>query len=273
MPEEPIPRPEGQPLRIVQLTDFHLFEDPEQTMLGVDTEGSFLAVVAAARARHWPVDLCLLTGDLAQDAHPKTYRRLKAHLRSLATPCYCLPGNHDEPRLIREHLLADTIFAQSHIEVGDWQIICLDSTIPGDPGGYLRADQMEILERQLSARPERHTVVALHHSPLPTGSQWLDTMRLANADQFLGLVSRYAHVKAIVCGHVHQEMDQWIGHMRLLACPSTCFQFKPRNGDFALDALPPGYRWLNLFPNGALETGVVRLMELPEGLDMNSAGY
>lgn len=273
MTHDRTPTTDGQPARIVQLTDFHLLADPAKVMMGVNTDESFLAVLSTARVAHREADLCLLTGDLAQEARPETYRRLRTYLQELEMPCYCLPGNHDAPGLIGEHLVGDNVFYRYGIVLDHWQIVCLNSTIPGDPGGYLEADQLEILEASLSASPERHALVALHHSPLPTGSQWLDTMRLGNADEFLTVLARHPQVKAVVIGHVHQSMDQTIRGVRVLACPSTCFQFKPASGDFALDAIPPGYRWMDLYPDGRIETGVERLAEIPRGLDMASAGY
>jgi len=61
--------------------------------------------------------------------------------------------------------------------------------------------------------------------------------------------------------------------LRLLGCPSTCFQFKPGSADFALDFVPQGYRWLDLYPDGAINTAVVRLESVPEGLDMAAGSY
>ncbi|QSA97976.1 3',5'-cyclic-AMP phosphodiesterase [Methylococcus sp. EFPC2] len=268
-----LPHPVGPYVRIVQLTDFHLLADPAEAMMGINTDASFRSVLAAAHAAHWPPDLCLLTGDLAQEARPQTYRRLRAYLEELGVPCYCLPGNHDSPAVIAEHLAGASVFYQRTLLLPDWQIVFLDSTIAGDPGGFLADEQLAALEDALLAHPDRHVLVALHHSPLATGSQWLDTMRVENAEEFLALLARYPRVRAVVYGHVHQAMDERIGDLRLIAAPSTCFQFKPASGDFALDPLPPGYRWIELYPDGRIETGVERVAELPAGLDMASAGY
>jgi Icc protein len=273
MNSDRMPSSEERPLRIVQFTDFHLLADPVRTMMGINTDESFRAVLAAVRQGHWPADLCLLTGDLAQEARPETYQRLKRYLQEMQAPCHCLPGNHDDPRLMRDHLSGGNVFTCFDVAFDHWRIVFLNSTIPGDPGGFLADEELERLQASLASCPERFVLVALHHSPVETGSKWLDTMRLANADRFLALLARYPKVRLVVFGHVHQAMDRHVGAIRLLSTPSTCFQFKPANGDFALDALPPGYRWIELCPNGHVDTGVVRLPELPSGLDMTSAGY
>lgn len=266
-------RQTGAPIRIIQITDFHLLADPVRTMMGINTEASFEAVLTAIRQNHWPPDLVLLTGDLVQEATPDSYGRLRDHLSTLQVPCYCLPGNHDDPRLMQEFLAKGTIAFQPQVLVDGWQIVCLDSTIPREAGGYLREEQLNLLESLLADQPERFALICLHHSPLPTGSRWLDTMRLSNSDELFAILDRYPRIRGVVFGHIHQALYKSRRGVRLAACPSTCFQFKPNHGDFALDAVPPGYRWLELDCDGEIRTGVERLNEVPAGLDMASAGY
>lgn len=261
------------PIRILHLTDLHFLAEGQGTMLGVDTEQSFKDVLDAALAALPNPDLMLLTGDLVQDAEPSAYRRLKRQLANLPCPAYCLPGNHDDPALIATILADDPIFFQPRILFDGWQIICLDSTIPHQPCGRLAPAQLQQLETLLAEYPHHHTLIAMHHHALPSGSVWMDTMVVENADRFFHILDQNPQVRGIVCGHVHQEIDRQHGTIRLLATPSTCFQFKPGQVDFALDAVPPGYRWIELYPEGRLETGVERLPELPAGLDMGSNGY
>jgi Icc protein len=58
---------------------------------------------------------------------------------------------------------------------------------------------------------------------------------------------------------VHQEFDRRRGNVRMLASPSTCFQFTIREGRHRLDPAAPGYRWLKLYADGSVATGVKRL--------------
>jgi Icc protein len=55
--------------------------------------------------------------------------------------------------------------------------------------------------------------------------------------------------------------------------PSTCFQFKPKCKDFTLDEIAPGYRVLQLYPNGHIETQVHRLPVALDELHTDSEGY
>jgi Icc protein len=45
----------------------------------------------------------------------------------------------------------------------------------------------------------------------------------------------------------------------MLSTPSTCSQFLPNSDDFGMDDRPPGYRWLHLYADGAIDTDVVWL--------------
>ena len=57
-------------------------------------------------------------------------------------------------------------------------------------------------------------------------------------------------------GHIHQSHEaDWDG-IPVYSTPSTCFQFKPKSVDFALDDLPPAYRWIDLYSDGKIDTGV-----------------
>ena len=67
---------------LVQLTDCHLFGEPETVMLGVNTDASLRAVLRQIDADGKHPDLLLATGDLSQDGEPAAYRRLAATLGS-----------------------------------------------------------------------------------------------------------------------------------------------------------------------------------------------
>ena len=70
------------------------------------------------------------------------------------------------------------------------------------------------------------------------------------------MIDANSHVKAVVCGHVHQATDRQRNDVRFMSTPSTCAQFLPGSEFFALDDRPPGLRWLELKPDGRIETEV-----------------
>ena len=108
---------------------------------------------------------------------------------------------------------------------------------------------------------KRQAWVCLHHCPIDVGSLWLDAVGLDDGYDLLMLTQRFPRVRAILCGHVHQELDTVVHGVRLLASPSTCYQFKPGSKRFTLDEMPPGYRSLRLFPDGHIESRVSRVKD------------
>jgi Icc protein len=263
-----------RPVRVLQLTDFHfLARGKRTTMFGVDTEQSFRDTVKAALQSGPPPDLALLTGDLVQDPEVSAYQRLKDCLSALPCPAYALPGNHDDAELIAVSLADPNLHFQPSVLLDHWQIVCLDSTIRRQPYGRLSEEQLAGLDSLLAGQPQRFALVALHHHPVPSGSLWMDTMLLENHDRFFEVLARHNQVRGVVFGHVHQTMDIERRGLRILGTPSTCFQFKPFQAAFSLDRAPPGYRWIELHPDGTIETTVGRTPDLPAGFDMAAQGY
>ena len=260
-------------VRILQITDFHFRARPGDRLLGVDTEETFLDTLVSALADGRALDFALLTGDLAQDPEPATYRRLNERLSVLPCPVYCLPGNHDDPALMASTLVNDRIHCDALILLDRWQILCLDSTLPGVPVGRLAPAQLDLMERLLDEQPGHHALIALHHHPVPSGSAWMDTMQLDNSTEFFARLQGYSQVRGVVFGHVHQAMDMEYRGLRILGTPSTCFQFKPGQAEFTLDPVPSGFRWIELHPDGQIHSHIGRATNLPAGLNIASDGY
>ncbi len=260
-------------LKVLQLTDSHLYADPSRCLLGINTLETFDQVLAQALHERGKPDLLLATGDLVHDASDSGYKRLLGRLKLTGIPSYCLPGNHDLPKKMKQILNQENVHTLPSVQAKGWSLIFLDSTIPGNESGNLDNDQLELLQLLLEAHTEKHTLICMHHHPLPVGSRWMDTMVLKNPDQFFGLLGEHPQVKAVLCGHIHQKYEDEHQGVRLIGSPSTCVQFVPGQDDFAIDACPPGYRWLNLQPNGEIETGLESLPEIPSGLDLASMGY
>ncbi|BDG83060.1 hypothetical protein TUM20903_06480 [Citrobacter koseri] len=238
-------------VRILQITDTHLFAEKHETLLGVNTWESYQAVLDAIHAGQHEYDLIVATGDLAQDQTAAAYQHFAEGIASFRAPCVWLPGNHDFQPAMYSALQEAGISSAKRVFIGDqWQILLLDSQVFGVPHGELSDFQLEWLERKLADAPERHTLLLLHHHPLPSGCSWLDQHSLRNAAELDSVLANYPRVKYLLCGHIHQELDlDWNGR-RLLATPSTCVQFKPHCANFTLDTIGPGWRTLELYAGG-----------------------
>lgn len=265
--------PRDDVVRLVQLTDTHLKSFAGGKLLGLDTDYSLQAVIDLVRTEYPEPDLILGTGDLADSGAPDAYQRLLDYFSQITSRHYWLPGNHDVPEVMRE--VAGEQRMAGELRVGRWQIVMLNSQIPGEVGGRLGERELARLESALdsAAQESLYSLVCLHHQPIPVGSSWLDEQMVADGEAFLELLKRYPLARGVLWGHVHQELEQRMGELLLMCSPSTCVQFMPGQRDFTVDTCAPGYRWLELSPAGVVRTGISRAREQVFPVDRNAGGY
>ena len=250
-------------LRVLQITDTHLFAAEDATLLGVDTAASLRHVCAYALERHGAPDLVLATGDIAHEGEAQAYERFLALMDEyFRAPVAWIPGNHDSGPVMNRYVSS----VRQRFQDGAWEFVLLDSHIEGKVSGRLGDAQLAGLSRSFEQSSAHNLVIALHHHLLPIGAPWLDQQRVSDTDVFFRIIEGEPRIRLIVCGHIHQELDAQRNGVRMLATPSTCFQFMPHSESFALDVKPPGCRWFEFYEDGAFYTEVTRIEEyvLPE---------
>lgn len=264
----------GGIIRALQLTDTHLCRQLGGTLLGMDTDQSLQAVIDLVKTERPAVDVLLATGDLSDRGAREAYQRLQGYFRQLTDNDFWLPGNHDDRAAI-ESATRHTERLYREVRVAGWQILMLDSQVPGEVGGELGAAELTLLEERLerAVADGLFSLVCLHHQPVEVGCEWLDEQMVADADAFFAVLDRYPGVRGVLWGHVHQQIDRKRGNIALMASPSTCVQFAPGSAGFKADQAPPGYRWLDLHPDGHIETGVSRVYNMAFTVDLDSGGY
>jgi Icc protein len=238
--------------QLVHFTDTHLFGDPARALRGVPTLPALRAVLAAAREHVAAAEAVLATGDLVQD-DPAGYARFRGEFAQLGRPVLCVPGNHDIVPAMRAELSGPPFQIGGTWDAHGWRVILLDSSVPGETSGSISAAALAWLEQALISAGNRHVLVCLHHHPIPMHSRWLDTVGLTNGNALTTLLKRFAAVRGVLFGHVHQDLDREVDGLRMIATPSTCSQFLPRSDDFAIDDAPPAWRLLTLHDDGRLE--------------------
>ena len=263
----------SKPVRVVQLSDTHLFESTDGKLLGLNTEYSLSKVLELITREQPDLDLVLATGDISQDGSEESYRRFHQHMaETFSQPVYRLPGNHDILRKMNRHQ-ASEYMSPCVIDIDGWHIIMLDSTVEGEVPGYMEQEQLDYLDKKLAAAKGKHVMVCLHHQPVPVGSSWLDEQLVGNSEEFIKVLDRYDNVRAVIWGHVHQDFRGERKGVKMMSVPSTCVQFKPNSDDFAVDNTSPGYRWLDIYPDGRVETGVSRVDGVSFEVDYSIKGY
>lgn len=263
---------QAPPILVAQVSDIHLFADAKQELLGVPTRNSFQAVLARLQQLQPKLDVLLLTGDLSQDQTPESYEQLQNLLSPLDVPTYWLPGNHDCLPVMQRILTRSPFDVRKSFHLGNWNVLLLNSTVPGCVHGHLSGTSLEWLDWQLQQAGDRPSLVALHHPPFPVNSDWLDNLLLHNPDDLFAVLDRHPQVKLVLLGHVHQEFERERRGVHYLATPSTCIQFKPQSAKFALDTAEPGFRLLRLHADTTWETRVERVAFAGE-LDLAATGY
>ncbi len=271
MPSLPV-IPCESPVLLVQITDSHLFAEADGRLLGLNTRDSLRLVVEQVLAEQPRIDLMLATGDLSQDGSLESYEAFAQETAAIQAPARWFAGNHDEP-LVMADAAQNTDLMAPVLDIGQWRITLLDSSVSGSVPGYLADDQLQLLAQALSEAPERHHLVCLHHHPVSIDCAWMEPIGLRNPHALFEVLDRFPQVRAVLWGHIHQEYVGERNGVQLLASPSTCIQFAPRSVDFQLDTLAPGYRWLRLHADGTLETGVSRLQGFEFEPDFSAAGY
>jgi Icc protein len=260
-------------VRLIQITDCHLGPQQSETLLGLNTDQSLEDVLQLIQEAEPRFDHLVCTGDVASAGHIDCYRRFAHSIRRyFPQPLSWLAGNHDSAEIMASE--QDALGIQGRlVTLGEWLLVLLDSSVPGQVYGQLAASELDFLAHVLESHPDKHTIVSLHHQPIPVGSLWIDQYVVRNADTLFQLIDEHPQVKVIVWGHVHQEFQQQRKGVTLVATPSTCVQFKPLCDDFTVDTQMPGYRWFELNSDGTFATGIARVTNKQYVIDYKSAGY
>lgn len=263
-------------IRLLQITDPHLFSDENAELLGINTLASFKQVLKEIKNQGFAYDFILATGDLVQDGSEQGYLQFCRLIKQLEKTCFWIPGNHDlQPKMLK--LLNQTqgnIHPAKHILLGNkWQIILLDSQVFGVAHGELSKYQLDWLQNILQQNANKYTLIVLHHHLLSTNSAWLDQHNLRNSQHFADVLAPFNNIKGILHGHIHQQVDNYWQGYPIMATPSTCIQFKPDCNQFTLDRLQPGWRELELHPDGRITSQVHRIKQVEFLPNMQEEGY
>ncbi len=267
------------PLSVLQVTDTHLRAPGTpapngRTVLGVDTAHSLCAVLDRALAEGVP-DALIASGDLAHDPQEASYRRLEALLSErYGGPVMYVAGNHD---LMAP--MARVLGSALSLRLGNWEMIGFDSHADDQVEASFDDDRRRDLASRIRASEADHVLLVCHHHPWSIDCPWLDAHCIQGGRELLASCAALAGatgvrvVRGLVFGHVHQEVQETLQGLPVLGTPSTCFQFQPRSRTFAIDRSAdsgrPGYRWLTLHADGAIDSRVGRVSEYALNIDLS----
>ena len=243
---------------LAQVSDMHIKAGGKLSYRVVDTEGSLARCVAQLMKLPQVPDAVIFTGDLTDFGREDEYDNLGRLLKPLTMPVYLMPGNHDDPELMRKMFVSHKYLRQREgrldyvIDDFPVRIVALDSTVPNQSGGRLHYSQTEWLDETLAAEPDKPTIVAVHHPPFSTGIGHMDKIHLVRPEDLEEIIVKHPQVERVISGHLHRSIIKRFGGTIASTCPSPSHQVALDLDDEAASRFvmePPGFQ-LHLWRRG-----------------------
>jgi Icc protein len=213
---------------IAQISDLHVAPDDSFMRRFVDANLLLARAVEYLNTMTPRPDVVVATGDLTDHGTADEYVMLRDILGGLELPLLLVPGNHDEPEVMRSVLGTPEYVTGPTFDyvVEDYpvRLVAIDSTTPGRHDGELDAAQLMALDARLAEQPDRPTFCFMHHPAFETGIWWMDCIGLTGARELEAIVRRHPQVRQVVAGHVHRPVTTVWGQTLLTTAPSTCHQ-------------------------------------------------
>ncbi len=220
---------------VLQITDTHIVAPGRLVSGQLDTAGSLRKLVARIeqiKPQLGPIDAVLVSGDLTDDGAPESYAHFKSLIAPLKLPLFVISGNHDLRTPMRAAFADHSYLPSSgklnwHIQLGDINLIGLDTLIEGEGRGVIDETTLDFLEQALIKGQSRPTLLALHHPPFDSGIAFMDELGLQDHKPLADLLQRFDSDIRIVCGHIHSTIIATIGGKTALSAPSpsSCFAY------------------------------------------------
>jgi 3',5'-cyclic AMP phosphodiesterase CpdA len=215
----------SRPVRIAQISDLHI-KPPGALAYGrVDTAKALERCVAALNEFVPAPDFVVISGDLADTPSSEEYDYLKRLLAGLKLSFAGIPGNHDSRELMRaafpqaDYALSTGALNQ-RIQLGELDLVLMDSSVPGKPHGQLEASTLQWLDTVLASSMDRPALLFLHHPPFKTGIWHMDRQNLVNAGELAPILRRHTRVQLVAAGHVHRATLTMFAGVPATICPA-----------------------------------------------------
>lgn len=179
-----------------------------------------------AQAAEYRCDAIMLTGDLANDERAEEYAALAEVIANPPAPLFLMPGNHDDRARIREafpdhkYLPKDGPLSYA-VEDFPVRLVAVDQIVPGETHGLFTEQQARWLEKTLSKKRRKPTIVALHHPPFLTHDLLFDKIGLMEPKRFEKVIAHHPQVTRIIAGHHHRVAVGQVAHAPVVVAPSS----------------------------------------------------
>ena len=219
-------------IKIIQITDTHLFKNKTFSLNSVNTNSSFELIINKAKLDLIDSDAIFLTGDLSQDESKESYELISESLSKLNKKIFWIPGNHDSLINMRSVFNTKQNFYKEPVLLTPlWDFIFLNTKKNNQEYGYLPCEELLIIKNELSKNRKNPIAIVMHHHPVEVQTPLIDDYILQNREEFFKIVLG-SNVNLIICGHVHNDYSFKYKNICIEAAPATCFQFKKNSSQF-----------------------------------------
>lgn len=225
-------------MKIIQISDTHLFANDESEIFGIKCNIKFNEVInKIIDDEIHDADMIFLTGDISQDESAQSYKKIARHLSNLKLPVYWIPGNHDNLLQLEAVFMKMKNFHRvSSLSSAHWHFIFLNSKIDGREDGELSVLELEMLKDKIHSAPiHKKIAIVMHHHPAAVGTPLIDNYILQNNQEFWDVVAGTS-VRLIICGHVHGDYQIEYNNIMIETAPATCLQWVKGTKKIKIDA-------------------------------------
>ena len=247
--------------KIVIFSDVHLTSRGNK-IIGLNPLQRLQIAIDDAQLNHADADHIVFTGDLSHDGNIESYFLLKDLLQNVKIPVTYMMGNHDcrtnFASVFPSVLFDENGFLQSTASFSSYKCLFLDTL--QNPvkkikkgGGYMCEKRLAWLQAQLSLAQKESVILFMHHPAFPVGFKGMDSINLANSDEFFSLLKKYQNVSYIIAGHIHLTISGNFKGYGFSIFKSTCHQMPLMLDSENIKvsaAEPPGYGVLILRTDG-----------------------
>lgn len=182
-------------------------------------------------AVHWLCcirpDATIISGELTDNSWSDGYRGIQVLLERIRSPLSIIPGNSDNPMMMREllagvHSWDGSSALHTDLSIGGIRAIGIDVTVQGERHGDIEC-HLDWLEEKLDTVGASKTLLFTHHHLFPTGIDQIDRSMCRGFRKFEELIARCGTRPLAVCsGHVHRPMSSIIADVPSYISGSIC---------------------------------------------------
>jgi Icc protein len=247
------------------LTDDHEYGEATSEFPAVADEdydtpyAEFMNADAVAEINRAGVDLTIIKGDIADRGLPEQFETAARTFAGFDRPHHAFLGNHDylevnNGRDVDGYALLGQERAPRTVALGGFQLVLLDTVIPGEHDGGFGTERREWLADALAETRSQDvpTILLSHHHPVPPEhrNSYPNSIGMDPQDSLLlfDLLGDAPQVKGMLIGHTHRNRVR-----RYAAAGDVPFAEVNNTKDY-----PGGFAHYRLFADGSFRQEVRR---------------